>query len=138
MVARYTKHLEAVRTRALWEPELALKPFAMTLGSWLKKARIAAGLSLRDVEREKQISNSYLSQLESDLVKTPSPRHLYALSELYGLAYADAMRLAGYRVPDVMQGPSTPTDLSFRDGYLTPDEERQVAVYAEFLRALRG
>jgi len=109
----------------------------MTLGTRLKSARTQRGLSLRDVESQTGISNGYLSQLESDSVKTPSPRHLYSLSQVYEIAYGEVMELAGYVVPDVRNDRPRPQGLAFDAGYLTLDEEQKVAAYAEGLRAAR-
>jgi HTH-type transcriptional regulator, competence development regulator len=57
-------------------------------------------LTLRAVEQATEVSNAYLSQLESGKIKQPSPIVLYKLSQLYGVSYADAMRFAGYPLPD--------------------------------------
>ena len=44
-------------------------------GEFLKSARKAKRLTLREVEQKTGISNAYLSQLESGKVKQPSARH---------------------------------------------------------------
>jgi len=51
-------------------------------------------MTLRDVEEKtkKKISNSYLYQLESDNVKSPSPNILYELSVVYGADYSQIMK----------------------------------------------
>lgn len=71
----------------------------MKLGEVLKSARLASGRSLREVERGTGISNGYLSQLESDAVKQPSPHHLHKLADFYGVDYSRLMDLAGYIAP---------------------------------------
>lgn len=113
-----------------------------TLGETLKKARSAKGLSLRDVEARTKISNGYLSQLESDGVKQPSPHHLHALSKLYGAAYGDLMALAGYHVP---ARPSSrglrqrPAGLAFAGAEdLSEEERRRVEEYINLIRRARG
>jgi len=75
----------------------------MTLGQKLREARAAKGKSLRDIEREtgNSISNGYLSLLESDSVKQPSPIHLKLLSEYFGSDYGELMALAGYSPPSI-------------------------------------
>lgn len=111
----------------------------MSLGEVLKRARNARGLSLRDAERETGISNGYLSQLESDNVRQPSPHHLHKLADLYGQDYAELMQLAGYVIP----GPPTPRphpavrSLMVAASDLTDDEARRVAEYIDLLRAAR-
>ena len=71
----------------------------MKLGQTLKTCRQQVGKTLRDVEGETGISNGYLSLLESDAVKQPSPNHLHKLSEYYHVGYARLMELAGYVAP---------------------------------------
>ena len=75
----------------------------MTLGSYLKQIRNECGLSTRDVERiakEKQLgaelSSGYLSMLEQNKVKSPSPRILYVLASIYEVDYIDLMKRADY------------------------------------------
>lgn len=105
-----------------------------TLGKYLKDARELKGLSLRDVEYHTGISNAYLSQLEGDKIKRPSPVWLHKLSELYGVAYERLMNLAGYPVPNAADT-SSYSGLAARIGSITKREENAVAEYLEFLRA---
>ena len=71
------------------------------LGPFLRKARQDVQMSLRDVEEAtgKEVSNAYLSQLESGKITKPSPHILYALSTALGVAYESLMERAGYIVP---------------------------------------
>ena len=64
-----------------------------------ESAREIRGLSGADAARAASISPAYLSKLESDVVKKPSPPVLHRLSEALAVPYADLMRLIGYRVP---------------------------------------
>ena len=108
----------------------------MTLGQVLKEARLRSQMSLRDVERATQISNGYLSQMESDAVKSPSPNHLYVLAEVYGVSYSLLMELAGYIVPDpAFQRVSVPGLENLAD--LTHEELAQVRAFVGFIRASR-
>lgn len=50
----------------------------------LKELRERSGLTLRQVEEATSISNSYLSQLETGKIKSPSAHALYLLAKLYG------------------------------------------------------
>jgi transcriptional regulator with XRE-family HTH domain len=108
----------------------------MTLGQTLKRARAHRGLSLRDVERATSISNGYLSLLESDTVKNPSPNFLHQLAEEYGISYSLLMELAGYAVPAPHPDLSEWPDLERVDD-LTADERAQVSNFVRFLRASR-
>lgn len=105
------------------------------LGPFLKATRTERGLSLREVEAETGISNAYLSQLETGKIREPSPANLHKLSELYGLSYAMLLELAGYPVPG--SGPPAST-LAARLGPVTREEEDELAVYLNFLRARKG
>jgi transcriptional regulator with XRE-family HTH domain len=109
----------------------------LTLGSFLKRARKIKALSLRDVERATTISNGYLSLIESDKVKTPSPNFLYQLGNLYDVSYSELMRLAGYAVPE--RADATQPQLAHDDWLagLTDDERAQVSTFVRFLRASR-
>jgi transcriptional regulator with XRE-family HTH domain len=69
---------------------------APTLGTGLKSAREARNLSLRQVEEATGISNAYISQLENDKVKKPSPHFLHKLASLYDVPYDLLMEYAGY------------------------------------------
>ena len=100
----------------------------MTLGSTLKTRREELGWSLRDVERKTDggISNGYLSLLEGDDVKQPSPRHLHLLAGVLDLNYAELIRLAGYVVPSASDVAAAPGWAFAGLDKLTPDEFRMV------------
>lgn len=112
-----------------------------SLGAELQKLRRAAGLSLRQVEEatEKEVSNAYLSQLETGKIAKPSPNILHTLARVYDARYEDLMELAGY----VLSEPAQPhgrrhgrvAALSIKD--LTPEEEDALLKYAAFLRTQR-
>ena len=104
-----------------------------TLGHFLRAAREAKQLSLRDVERESGVSNAYLSQLESGRIKEPSPNILYKLTELFGVAYDVAMELAGYPTPKA-SGRRRAAEAFGRLGPVSPGEANQLAEYLAFLR----
>ena len=93
---------------------------ADTLGSYLRGLREQARLTLRDVEAGSGISNAYLSQLERDGVKEPSPRVLWAIAECYQADYLELMRRAGYPVP------SAPSVVFAGAERLTPDERAEI------------
>jgi transcriptional regulator with XRE-family HTH domain len=109
------------------------------LGQFLRSARERRGLSLRSVEEASTVSNAYLSQLEHGRIRQPSPVILHKLSKLYEVPYTEALRLAGYPVPESSRtegNDATRRPLS-RFGDVTPDEERALAEYLEFLRTRR-
>src|SRR6266508_422 len=77
---------------------------APSIGAVLKQAREVRALSAVDAARAASISPAYLSKLESNAVKKPSPHVLHQLSEAMAVPYAELMRLSGYRVPGESNG----------------------------------
>jgi transcriptional regulator with XRE-family HTH domain len=69
-----------------------------TIGDILRRAREAAGLSIREVERrsEGRIRNTYLSQLERHTIAQPKPQKLHELADIYGLPYEELAEAVGY------------------------------------------
>ena len=109
-----------------------------SLGEGLKIAREMRKLSLREVEEATGISNAYLSQLENDKVKKPSPHFLHKLSTLYSIDYELLMEAAGYVHRKQKDGPKTLAGAALRGlESLSSEEEEQVAKYVAFLRSQR-
>jgi HTH-type transcriptional regulator, competence development regulator len=94
-------------------------------------------MSAGEVARAAGISAAYLSKLEKDGVKRPSPVVLHQLSEALTIPYAELMRLCGYRVP----GDSKPTAATNVGaalfGDLTEDERDELLEYLAWYRARR-
>jgi HTH-type transcriptional regulator, competence development regulator len=67
-----------------------------TLGTVLRAARAARGLSLRDVERRTGIRNAHLSQIETDTIAKPEMAILWDLASLYDVDFARLLALAGH------------------------------------------
>jgi transcriptional regulator with XRE-family HTH domain len=111
-----------------------------TLGAFLRRARDASGLTLRAVEKETGISNPYLSQLEGDKIKRPSPNLLHKICELYNVSYKDSMELAGYPTAQIAQQDHPPAGrnrVADRIGAVTSAEEDALVEYLAFLRSRR-
>src|SRR5689334_8723153 len=110
---------------------------AESIGAVLRQARVVRGQSVVDAARAATISPAYLSRLESDSVKKPSPQALHQLSEAPGIPYAGLMRLSGYRVPGHPDEPaaSSVTAALFAD--LTDDERDELLEYLAWYRARR-
>lgn len=123
------------------------RPGRRLWGERLKIARTAKSLTLRGVEAQTEISNGDPSQLESGVVKAPSPQHLFQLAALYGVDYAELFQLAGYPLPGTVayqasvngagRHDSESPPISFASGYLTAEEQGQVRQYVEDLLAAR-
>lgn len=110
----------------------------VTLGRYLAEARVKAGMSLREVEAStgKEVSNAYLSQLEKGKIAKPSPNMLHALASVYGVPYETLMQYAGYIAPDreVQSKARKPSANVFTIENVTPDEQRELLKYLEFVR----
>ena len=103
-------------------------------GGYFKALREAKSMTLRDVEKKADVSNAYLSQLESGKVKQPSPLTLYKLSEIYGVSYEVLMEKVGYPIlKDKIKGP-TKQSIAYRVGTITKDEELELLNYLKFIR----
>lgn len=108
-----------------------------SLGTVLRQAREVRALSAIDAARTAGISSAYLSKLENDAVKRPSPPILHQLSEALAVPYAELMRLCGYQVPG-QSGPGNPDSLSASlFANLTDDERDELLEYLAWYRARR-
>jgi len=110
----------------------------LSLGQYLHSIRTDRDMTLRAVEEatNKEISNAYLSQLEQDKIKKPSPNILYTLASIYAIDYEKLMEMAGYIMPTKARSEKQrhgriPT---FAEHNLTPDEEVELLEYLKFLR----
>lgn len=109
------------------------------LGQIIKKARTDLHMSQRDVEdaTEKEVSNAYLSQLESGKITRPSPHILYALSTVLAVPYETLMERAGYIVPSAQRPANAKHGraATYAVDSLTADEESALLEYLAFIRS---
>lgn len=120
---------------------------APTLGEELKELREAQGMTLREVEQKSGISNGYLTQLENNKIKEPSPNILHKLSLVYNVPYPRLMKAAGYTVPasekdtkrtaSKSENPHRLSSYAFNTLNLTPEEEEALVDYLKYLRFKR-
>jgi transcriptional regulator with XRE-family HTH domain len=126
-----TEHPDAAAPADSAQPNL--------LGALIRKARQDVSMSLRDVEvaTHKEVSNGYLSQLESGKITKPSPHVLYALATALSVDYETLMQRAGYILPNAQRaaGAKHGRAATFAIDNLTLDEESQLLDYLSFLRA---
>ena len=109
-----------------------------SLGTVLRQAREVRGLSGIDAARTAGISAAYLSKLENDGVKKPSPHVLHQLSQALALPYADLMRLSGYHLPVATdQDPARALGAAFFND-LSDDERDELIEYRAWYRARRS
>lgn len=110
----------------------------LTLGQYLASIRDDRDLTLRQVEEatNKEVSNAYLSQIETGKIQQPSPNVLHALANIYNIDYTQLMEIAGYithtkpRKQHQRHG-RVPT---FAEHHLTPEEESELMDYLKFIR----
>ena len=117
------------------------------LGQYLWDLRQASGMSLREVEESADVSNAYLSQLETGKIAKPSPDVLHRLAETYASrlprnahvssSFERMMELAGHILPEkkVARKGRLPT---FVKEELTAEEEEELLKYLAFLRMRKG
>jgi transcriptional regulator with XRE-family HTH domain len=108
-----------------------------SLGTVIKRAREVRELSSVDAARSAGISPAYLSKLENDAVKKPSPIVLHQLGEALKVPYADLMRLSGYQVPGVPEVSVTDSVGAALFSDLTDDERQELLEYLAWYRARR-
>ncbi|MGD9668850.1 MAG: helix-turn-helix domain-containing protein [Hyphomicrobiaceae bacterium] len=111
----------------------------VTLGKYLASIRTARKLTLRQVEEatNKEVSNAYLSQIETEKIKKPSPNILHALAELYAIDYENLMQMAGYITASAARksGERHGRVATFSEQDLTPEEEAALVDYLQFMRS---
>ena len=110
---------------------------APSFGTVLRQAREVRELTAFDAARAAGISAAYLSKLENDAVKKPSPLVLHQLSEALMIPYAELMRLSGYRVPGDQAKDPAPTVGAALFADLTDDEREELVEYLAWYRARR-
>ena len=103
----------------------------MSLGTYLRHTRIRRQLSLRDVQRlardkrlGAELSSGYLSMLERNEVKEPSPRILHTLASIYEVDYIDLMRRARYIPTEAGMEGARPAFVAFRGASQLSEEQQ--------------
>ena len=109
----------------------------LTLGAVLKRARELRVLTARDTARAANISGAYLSKLEGDAVKKPSPQVLHSLSQALAVPYAELMRLSGYLVPGEPDRSASDAATAALFANITDDEKEELLEYLAWYRARR-
>jgi transcriptional regulator with XRE-family HTH domain len=112
---------------------------ATTLSQYLAAIRTARKLTLREVEEgtEKEVSNAYLSQIESGKIKQPSANILSKLAEFYEIDFLHLMELAGYVAPGEKSGSGKKHGRGvamFSELDPTPEEQAALIDHLQYLR----
>ena len=111
------------------------------LGRYLKSVRLGSKMTLREVEEAtgKEVSNAYLSQLESGKISKPSVHVLYALAMSLGVPYETLMERAGYIVPTGQRTEEAKhaKTTTYSVDNLTAEEEKELLDYLNYIRSKR-
>lgn len=110
---------------------------AASIGGVLRQAREVRELTAVDAARAADISPAYLSKLENDAVKKPSPHVLHQLSVALAIPYAELMRLSGYQVPGAPAGDGGASLGAALFADLTADERDELLEYLAWYRSRR-
>jgi transcriptional regulator with XRE-family HTH domain len=102
------------------------------LGSTLRRRRITAGLTLREVAERTGMTISTISRLEVGEIETPKPEHLQRLARALDIEIEELYGEAGYLIPENL--PELAPYL--RSKYGLPDQA--VAALDEYFQAMRG
>ena len=120
---------------------MASKSHLPELAEALREARRLHGMGLRQAALRADLSPTYLTNLESGLVKEPSPHVLHRLAKLYGIPYSDLMRFARYLNDDdrdAGEAYPSPLEVALRSaGPVTEQERADIAAFLAILRSHR-
>jgi HTH-type transcriptional regulator, competence development regulator len=109
-----------------------------SIGVVIRQARAIRGLSSIDAARAADISPAYLSKLERDAVKRPSPHVLHRLSDALAVPYPELMRLSGYRMPGVSSAKATESVSAALFADVSEEERDELLEYLAWYRARRS
>ncbi len=111
----------------------------LTLGKYLASIREDRRMTLRQVEEasKKEVSNAYLSQIETEKIQKPSPNVLHALAEIYKIEYEQLMEMAGYIPASRSETERHGRVATFAEHNLTSAEEAELVEYLQFIRSRR-
>ena len=111
-----------------------------SLGSTLKAARVAAGLSLRDVERATGVRSGHLSQIETNVIARPEMAILWELAATLDLDFSRLLALAGYTDgAEQSAGQRQRITVALRAmSELTPAEQAEALRFMAALKTRRG
>lgn len=107
-----------------------------SLGSVLRTARQAAGLTFDALSEKTGIAKGQLHKLENDRVQKVNPAQLTLLAEPLGLSIYRLFRAAGYGTPTELAGLGD--DLEAKLAQLPPDALRRLEIYVNELATEHG
>ena len=110
-------------------------PVTESLGDFIHRKRVAAGMSLRAVAQAAGIQHGALFKIETGRTEQPAPKILVALARVLEVEIEDLYVLAGYTVPESLPSfePYLRTKYDLPEGAV-----QQLDEYFEFLRQRYG
>jgi transcriptional regulator with XRE-family HTH domain len=103
-------------------------------GRYLKAQRSVSDLSLRELARLTNLSNTYLSQLERGLHE-PSLRVMRALADALGIPLETLLEQTGWRASGATEPAAGATETAIRADPLLSDAQKEalLAVYGSYV-----
>ena len=100
-----------------------------SLGDYLRRARKAKHMTLREVSMRSGVSDPYISQIENGRTTKPSCDKLWRLSVTLSVPYEALMAKAGLIAPL-----DNVSNAENNLGELSEDEEKELFKFLEFIR----
>jgi transcriptional regulator with XRE-family HTH domain len=91
------------------------------IGEYLKAKRRKLGLSVRKAAERAEVSNAYLSMIESGKRDAPHPNILRKLAPVYEEDVGTLMKVAGYLEPDFGEPEAYEVERLFNEAMADPD-----------------
>jgi transcriptional regulator with XRE-family HTH domain len=104
---------------------------APKLGAYLKKLRIAKGLTLAEAADGAGLAPSHLFYSEEGKRRQPRPEYLHRLARFYGVLVEDLFALAGYTPTEAL--PELGAYLRSKYPDLSEEAVREISDFTDFL-----
>jgi len=108
------------------------------LAALVRKLRLEAGLSIKDLEASSGVSRAGISRIERGEKKLPTPGTLNRLAEGLGIDASELFQAAGYTTSGAEALPALSPYLRAKYGHLPAAARQELADYLERLEAEYG
>lgn len=110
---------------------MEMRKDSQELGQYVNRARVAAGLGLRELARAAGVDPTWIMRLERGEYAEPNPRLLGALARALEVDVTDLYLAAGYREPSGLPGLSP--YLRAKYDYLPPEAVDQLTAHFDLI-----
>lgn len=114
------------------------EPAEESLGKFLKRARLDAGISFGQLSVTTGIARSQLHRIENDQVKKVNPAQLAVLAESLDLSLYRLYEAAGYPIQNQSALPNLGNDLEAKLSWLPPEAVERLDAYVDKLVSEHG